>query len=239
MENKICILIPTRKRLVDFKIFADSWIRTTEGKSVVVVAIDDDDNTYDEIINNNVYPFIYERQPSKPLLHLVNDMAIRYAEKYSTLAFLEDDATFNTQGWESRIIEKQSEIGRNSIIWCNDLLNHKRLVGIPFMNSNIIKVLGYMSNPKFHTQYADNYWLELGQRLNSLYYFPDIVIEHKHYITGKRKADETSVRVNQTGAKAGEGAYYYSQAYKNDLNRDVEKLGIANIPLDGTWNIKL
>lgn len=37
MENKICILIPTRKRLVDFKIFADSWIRTTEGKSVVVV----------------------------------------------------------------------------------------------------------------------------------------------------------------------------------------------------------
>ena len=232
MENKICVLIPTRKRLVDFKLFADSWIKTTEGKSIVVVAIDTDDNTYDEIISNNVYPFIYERQVSKPFLHILNDMAVRYAEQYECIAFLEDDVTFNTYGWETPILNKQNEIGKNSIIWCNDLSNDSvkygmpgnsgNQVGAPFMNSNIIRILGFMACPIFNTHHTDVYWLELGKKLNSLYWFSDIIIEHRHYCFDKRPYDDTAKKVNDEAK--GEPERYHSQEYKNNLIRDVEKL---------------
>lgn len=224
MENKICVLIPTRKRLVDFKLFADSWVKTTEGKSIVVVGIDIDDNTYDEIISQNTYPFTYERQKSKPFLHILNDMAVRYAKQYDCIAFLEDDCTFNTYGWETSILNKQNEIGRNSIIWCNDLINFNNQVGVPFMNSNIIRVLGWMACPKFNTLFTDWYWFHLGRRLNTLYYFSNIIIEHRHYSTGKRLKDEISKKLEGESVAAGECAYYHSQEFIDDLDRDVEKL---------------
>jgi len=224
MENKICVLVPTRKRLVDFKLFGDSWMKTTEGKSVVIVAIDYDDDTYDEIINNNTYPFIYERQTSKPILKILNDMAVRYSEQYICVSFIEDDCTYNTAGWETLILNKINEIGDNAIVWCEDLVNHHHIVGIPFMNSNIIRKLGWMACPKFNSLFTDHYWKHLGERLNSLYYFSDIIIEHRHYSKGKRVADETSKKVESESVLAGELQYFRSQQYSDDLNSDVSKL---------------
>jgi hypothetical protein len=224
MENKICVLIPTRKRLNDFKLFADSWLKTTEGKSVVIVAIDDDDNTYDEIINDKIYPFIYERQTSKPFLKILNDMAVRYAEQYGCVAFMEDDCTYNTYGWETPILNKINEIGKNAIVWCEDLVNHNHIVGLPFINSHIIKTLGWMACPKFNTLFTDYYWKRLGEKLNSLYYFSNIIIEHRHYSKGKRKADEISKKVESESIAGNEIHYYRSIEFTNDLNKDVEKL---------------
>jgi len=223
MENKICVLIPTRKRLEDFKLFADSWIKTTEGKSVVVVGIDTDDNTYDEIIENNVYPFIYERQESKPFLHILNGMAVKYAEQFSCVSFMEDDCTFNTYGWESAILNKVNEI-ENAIVWCEDLVNHHHIVGLPFMDSKIVRTLGCMVNPRLHTLFADHYWVHLGRKLNSLHYFPDIIIEHRHYSKGKRLMDETSIKVESESKSAGELQYYRSPDFMNDVTNDAEKL---------------
>ena len=224
MENKICVLIPTRKRLEDFKLFADSWIKTTEGKSIVVVAIDHDDNTYDEIIKENIYPFIYERQESKPFIKILNDMAVRYAERYQCVAFMEDDCTYNTPGWETRILDKVNEIGDNAIVWCNDLVNHNHIVGLPFMNSNIIRTLGWMATPRFSTLFVDHYWKRLGNKLNSLYYFSDIIIEHRHYIKGKRQKDEISKKVEYEASFDDGPRYFKSQEFNNDIDNDVKKL---------------
>jgi len=224
MENKICVLLPTRKRLEDFKLCADSWVKTTEGKSVVVVCIDYDDDTYDKIIEQNIYPFIYERQESKPFLHLLNDMAIRYAEQYECVAFMEDDCTYNTNGWETSVLDKINEIGGNAIVWCNDLVNYDSIVGLPFMNSNIIRTLGWMVNPRFHTLFADHYWMFLGKKLNSLFYFPDIIVEHRHYSKGERERDEISIKVEEESRLAGESQYKNSPKFMMDIENDVRKL---------------
>jgi len=224
MENKICVLIPTRKRLEDFKLFADSWIKTTEGKSVVVVAIDFDDNTYDEIIERDIYPFIYERQESKPFIKILNDMAVRYAERYQCVAFMEDDCTYNTPGWETRILDKVNEIGDNAIVWCNDLVNRDYVIGLPFMNSHIIRTLGWMATPRFSTLYVDHYWMALGKKLNTSHYFPNIIIEHRHYTKGKRLKDEISKKVESEASMRGEAQYYKSQELSNDIDIDVKKL---------------
>ncbi len=219
--KKIVILLPTRERLSDFKIFAESWRNTTEGKSDVVVRIDNNDLTYENI--KLEYPeFIYEYGESKPILEILNDLAIKYCEKYDYVNFMEDDCNFNTQGWETIFINKLTELGDNAIVWGNDLLNRDYIVGLPFMNSKIIKKLGYMSPPEIKYLWPDHFWKHIGTAMNSLYYFPDVIIEHRHYSTGKRAKDNVSDIVDSRGQA---DFYNYNQVYlKNNFHNDIKKL---------------
>lgn len=219
-NGKIAVLIPTKERLEDFIIFADSWVNTTEGKSDVIVGIDMGDETYEGI--KNKYPFIYEYIEPKPFLDILNELAIKYSDEYDYIGFMEDDCNFNTKGWETSFINKIEEIGDNAIVWGNDLLNGGSIVGLPFMNSKIIKKLGYMCPPEIKYLWADHFWKRIGQAVGSLHYFPEIVIEHRHYSTGKREKDEVSEHVDEVGKQDFIG---FNQKYMiKNFRRDVNKL---------------
>jgi len=219
-NGKIAVLIPTKERLEDFIIFADSWMNTTEGKSDVIVGIDIGDETYEEI--KDKYPFIYEYIKPKPFLDILNELALKYSDEYDYVGFMEDDCNFNTNGWETAFINKIEETGDNAIVWGNDLLNGESLVGLPFMNSKIIKKLGYMCPPEIKYLWADHFWKKIGQAVNSLHYFPEIVIEHRHYLTGKREKDVVSEHVDEVGKQDFIG---FNQIYmRTNFNRDVQKL---------------
>jgi hypothetical protein len=219
-NGKIAVLIPTKERLEDFIIFADSWMNTTEGKSDVIVGIDIGDETYEGI--KDKYPFIYEYIKPKPFLDILNELALKYSDEYDYVGFMEDDCNFNTNGWEIAFINKIEEIGDNAIVWGNDLLNGESIVGLPFMNSKIIKKLGYMCPPEIKYLWADHFWKRIGQAVNSLYYFPEIVIEHRHYSTGKREKDVVSEHVDEVGKQDFIG---FNQIYmRTNFNRDVQKL---------------
>ena len=219
--KKIAILIPTRERLEDFKIFAESWRNTTEGYSDVIVRIDDDDLTYEEI--KKEYPeFTYEYGERKPFLDLLNEMAVKYSNDYNYIGFMEDDCNFNTQGWETIFIDKLMELGDNGIVWGNDLVNGDYIVGLPFMSSKIIKTLGYMCPPEIKYLWADHFWKDIGNALGSLYYFPEVIVEHRHYSKGKRVKDNISVVVDSHGQ--ADCVAYNSVYKKNNFYRDVEKL---------------
>ena len=221
MINKICVIIPTRERLNKFRIFASTWKKTTEGKSVVVVGIDNDDHTYDELRKNKYPEFIWEQKESKPCLSILNDLAVKYAKKYKYILFMEDDTNFNTL-WESRIIEKLEELGDNGIVWCNDLRVKEKLISLPIMNSSIINRLGYMLPPEFKAQCPDLYWTDLGNNLKTMYYFPDIITEHRHYSTGKTFKDETAIKIQKEAIN--DATYYHSPAYLVRLSNDVKML---------------
>jgi hypothetical protein len=222
MEDKICVIIPTRERLNDFKLFAESWKNTTNRYSDVIVGVDNNDNTYDKLIEENVYPFIWERVTPKPFLHILNELAVKYCYTYNYLAFLEDDVTFDSNGWETLIINKIKEIGDTAIVWPNELLNKQNLVGIPFMNSKIIQKLGHMSEPGFNTQVVDLYWLDLAKLLNTYYYFDNVIMEHRHYITGKRSYDNTAILVDSFMNQ--DRTYYRSEEYRQNLIKDYNTL---------------
>ena len=222
MKDKICVIIPTKERLNDFKLFAESWKNTTDGYSDVIVGVDNNDITYDELIKENVYPFMWERVTPKPFLHILNELAVKYCHTYNYVAFLEDEMSFNTPYWETLMINKLKELGDNGIVWANDLINKENLVNMAFMNSNIVQKLGYMCTPGLKTQVADIYWMDLGKKLNSLYYFNDIIIEHRHYITGKRGMDKTSINVDSY--LQADRDYHATKEYKDKLEEDYIKL---------------
>jgi hypothetical protein len=219
MEDKILMIIPTKKRLNDFIQFADSWVVTNSGVSDIIVCIDNDDNTYEDIKHN--YPFQYRYINGNGFMSIVNQIAVEMCDKYKYIGFIEDDCVFLTKDWDSIFISKLKEIGDNGIVWGNDLLNKDRLVGIPVMSSSIISRLGYMSPPELKCLFVDNFWLEIGRALNSLYYFDDVVIEHRHYSTNKRSKDDISVSVD--------GSFNYDNIKFNEymgsrFNNDVLKL---------------
>lgn len=218
-EDKILIIIPTKNRLNDFKIFAESWSATTEGLSDVVVGIDTGDTTYDEMRS---YPFIFEEVSPKPFLYILNELAVKYASKYKYIAFFEDDVNFVTNGWETTFINAMKSIGDYAIVWGDDLLNHDYIVGVPFIDSKIVEVLGYMTPPEIKYLWADHFWVQLGDAMGTLRYFPEVIIEHRHYSTGKRVKDELSEEID---TKAQPDYVGYNQVYKpNNFKRDIQKL---------------
>jgi hypothetical protein len=131
-QDKILIILPTKNRLKDFEIFAESWVKTTEGKSDVLVAIDFDDTTYDGI--KEKYPFIYENVNPGNVLKILNEVSIKYSKKYKYISFMEDDCNFVTEHWETIFINKLNEIGDYGIVWGNDLINKDYIVGLPFLD---------------------------------------------------------------------------------------------------------
>lgn len=219
-QDRILIILPTKNRLKDFKIFADSWVKTTEGKSDVVVAIDYDDTTYDDIISE--YPFIYEKVNPSNVLSILNLMSVKYSKEYKYISFMEDDCNFITANWETFFIDKLKDIGDYGIVWGNDLINGENIVGLPFLDSKIIDVLGYMSPPEIKYLWVDHFWKKLGEDLGTLFYFPNIVVEHRHYITGKRQKDKISVIVDSHGT---DDMIMYTEKYlKERYDSDLKKL---------------
>ena len=218
-QDKILIILPTKNRLKDFEIFAESWVKTTEGKSDVLVAINFDDNTYDDI--KEKYPFIYEKVNPGSVLEILNQMSVKYSKEYKYISFMEDDCNFVTEKWETSFINKLKDIGDYGIVWGDDLVNRDYIVGLPFLDSKIIDVLGYMSPPEIKYLWVDHFWKNLGADLGTLFYFPDIVVEHRHYSTGKRQKDEISVVVDSNGFSdmVGYKDVYLKTRYQSDLKK--------------------
>ena len=184
MAARIVVVIPTKGRPAQFRRFADSWVRATEGLSDVVVGLDQGDTTYDHLKAR--YPFIYEHVTPKPFLHILNELALTYADRYEYIAFMEDDCVYVSANWESSFIKGLEALGDNGIVWGDDELNRERLVGLPVMHASIVRRLGFMAPFQLKCLWADNYWTDLGRALGSSRYFPDVLIRHEHYSTTLR-----------------------------------------------------
>jgi len=220
MLDKILEIIPTKERFNDFCMFADSWENTTEGFSDVLVVTDKEDSTYTKL--KEIYPFKWETSKLTSPLEILNEAATKYCQEYRWLSFMEDDCIHISPNWETSFILKLKELGKNGIVYCNDMLNESGLVGIPFMDSSIIARLGYMCPPGLKAGYADNFWKQLGEDMGSLYYFDELIIEHRHFSTGKRKKDSVSCALD---AYTNERKIYLDY-YVNSFKEDFKKLTI-------------
>ena len=218
--RKIAVLIPTRERLDDFIIFAESWRKTTQGFSDVIVGVDYDDITYEDI--KEEYPeFIYEYGPRMPFLHVLNKLAVKYAKTYDYVGFMEDDCNFVTVGWEKIFMDKIDELGDYGIVWGNDLVHYDEMVGLPFMSSKVVNTLGFICPIELQCLWADFFWKDLGDSLGSLHYFNDVIVEHRHHSTGKRSQDIISSIVD---AYMNPDKEAYLRYKNNKLALDVQRL---------------
>lgn len=218
----ILIIIPTRSsggtRVQSLDRLIKSWRKTTYGYSDIMTVVDDDDHdNYRDVLPPIGHHMILRRTN---LVNKLNRAAQEVVDKYHTLCFVGDDVVFHTEGWDERITDWM--LGNHpGVCYCNDLLQGENLPNNVFLSSEIVKAQGYMVPPVMKHYYIDNYWKDLGIRLGSIKYFPDIIIEHLHWSNNKAEKDEL---YSESEKMMGEDQRAFDKYRAEQFDSDIEKI---------------
>jgi hypothetical protein len=223
MKEKILWICPSRKRPERLARLIESWNQTTDGLSDLLVAIDSDDTSYNNLIKEH-QNIIWEKNDPifGSFLNLLNAIALKYVDEYKYIGFMEDDIVFETAGYESQFIEKLNELGETAIVHAKDGVDKIKFISIPVVNSYIIKKLGWFAPPCLKSLWADNFWRELANNVKTYYKFDNILIKHYHYSKHPEiEKDEISIVVDSNYSIDGEN---YKKYMETDFQKDMEKL---------------
>lgn len=195
----IAVIVPTRGRPGNAARLATAFRETTTLGAVPVFVVDQDDplrHEYERDLRAGHLPrLLVADGASNGMVRALNWAAARYTELYDVLGFMGDDHMPRTHGWDARMAAAcDSPLPR--LAYGNDLFQGKALPTAVFMQSRLIKAMGMMAPYNFKHLYVDNFWLELGARLDGISYLDDVVIEHIHPAAGKAQMDDGYRRVN-------------------------------------------
>ena len=218
--NSNLVILPTRSRPDS----AERCINALKEHSVLsdfVIAIDDD--------QADLYPRLdgvtYEVNPRLRMNGTLNLVANKYADKYETIFFLGDDHLVQTPNWDEYLSKAIAHKGYG-LAYGNDLLQRHQLATAVMMSTNIIKAVGYMAPPKLVHLYMDNYWMILGQRLGTLWYFDNVIVEHLHPVAGKVAWDEQYREANSDEV-ANKDRMELHRYMEEDFATELEKITTA------------
>jgi len=189
----LVVICPSRGRPDKAKEAFEAFERTKWNDDTdMVFVVDEDDETrfqYD-------VPLLTPRsEGGTGMGAALNSAAAELQDGYDYLGFTGDDHRFRTAGWDANITATLSREG-GGIAYGNDLMQSMNLPTQVFMNSSIVRALGWMCLPGAKHLYLDDTWKTLGEGLDRLYYFPEIIIEHLHPAAGKAEWDDNYKRVN-------------------------------------------
>jgi hypothetical protein len=215
LGKDVLVIVPTRGRpdsSVEFhkEFLAKSMI------SDLMFAIDEDDaDSYPRIDG-----VLYEINPRMGMNGTLNYVATKYADKYKYIAFMGDDHRVRTFGWDLVMAER---IGSLGVAYGNDLIQGQALPTAVLMSSNIIKAIGYMAPPKQKHMYLDNFWLDLGTKLNAIHYLEDVIIEHLHFSVGKSDMDSSYQETNDSAIYNADKVAY-DEYLSTQMDIDIDKI---------------
>lgn len=215
--KKIGILVPTRDARPSLRDLIESWKETTSGFSEIILGVDYDqvqDYNLKKISGEGVIVEIAERKNLCPKLNWMVEVLTN-----PIISFMGDDVVFRTKGWEEEVISWMEE--NHGICYGNDLLQGENLPNNVFIDRSIIDTMGYMVPPTLKHYYCDNFWKDLGIRLENIKYFPDMIIEHKHWSNGKAEKDEL---YKESEKLLGEDYTAYQEYANSTMASDIEKI---------------
>jgi hypothetical protein len=221
----LVVVVPSRGRPEAVAELAEVFQRTCTADTVLLVAVDTDDETLPRYQAPTGMTVFFTWSPAgSGHVGAINWAAARALADFQPFAVakLDDDHRPRTRGWDSTMLTALREMG-TGIVYGNDLLQGGNLPTAPAMTADIVQALGYMGPPILTHLFVDNFWLDLGQRAGCLRYLPNIVIEHMHPLAGKSEWTEGHLRVNQPEAYAADSTAY-SAYVSTTLPSDVAKV---------------
>jgi len=217
--NPILVIVPTRNRNTQHKEFAETFLKNSVASDLMFVLDQDNEKTYDRL--PGVRYEIYNTQ-SRGIGEPLNHTAVAYADQYRYIGFMGDDHRTRTSGWDKLMLDEINN-KQLSVAYGNDLLQGEKLPTAILLSSKIIQTLGYMAPPVLKHLWLDQFWLDLGRKLDTLTYFPDIIIEHLHHSVGKSTTDQTYTdATNRLIRRHDRDAY--KKYYQEQFEKDIEKL---------------
>jgi hypothetical protein len=192
---KILTICPSRERPKQALEMINSFKETSTEDNKLVLFLDDDDPTIDDYLkielSNKIFFSIGERLSTTKLINF----GYKSFHNCGYFHITNDDFIYKTEGWDSIFVKKLEETGYG-ICYGNDLLQKERMPTAPFISGNLVRALDWLQLPTLEHLGNDCVWMEIGKKLNALFYFEDIIIEHRHYQANKSLIDNTYRRTN-------------------------------------------
>lgn len=212
--SDILIIIPSRNRPDSAAELVQNLIETSTNSDILFGLDNDDSSEYSYFPN-----VIYERNERLLMNGTLNLIANKYVDKYKFICFLGDDVRSRTIGWDTILTEPLKN--KPGISYGNDLIQKEFLPTHVIISSEIIKKLGFMAPPILKHLFMDNFWLDLGRAIDSIYYFENVILEHMHPILEKSKVDQ--IYLDSWGLYDIDKMSYEKYKESNFLN-DVNKV---------------
>ncbi len=225
---KLLTICPSRNRPELCKRMLDSFDATkSEGTEIIVyVSIDDPQiGKYEEILNGRLHVF----EPRRHLIKVLNYVSCELYPDIQYYQEINDDHVYQTKGWDNLLIEVIEIKGRGWGIACgNDLLGNEpwKIARHPsgaVISGNIVRTLGCFVLPELDHLFTDTYLRDIAEGINSYFHLEDVIIEHRHWLTGKVDKDDNYDWVyNPENFRDAHRIYFIWIKYKRKL--DIEKL---------------
>lgn len=190
----LAVIVPTRGRPQNVAELLEAWVETTTVAELHLM-VDDDDPTA-AATQAMTFParVTLWLEARRRLGGSLNWLAPTLAQRFDAVGFMGDDHRPRTLGWDSRIGDEATRPG--AVVYGNDLNQQHRLPTAVFLDARIVRAQGFMVPVGMVHLYLDDYWKLLGERLGTLRYLPDVVIEHMHPTVGKAQWDGLYAEVN-------------------------------------------
>jgi hypothetical protein len=82
----------------------------------------------------------------------------------------------------------------DGVLWFNDGFQGNGLNTLPIMGHKYYQRFGYIYNPIYKTLWCDKEFTDVSILLGRQTYFPQMIIEHRHFVNGKAGIDETYLK---------------------------------------------
>ncbi len=218
MKN-LLVICPTRGRPKEAKRMFDS-IESTASICEIMFLIDSDDkniNEYQNLINERNY-HVFSKAEYATTTSEINKM-FSFLKFYDFYSVSNDDFVYKTFGWDRKLCNK------GKISYGNDECARENMPTTSVIDGDIVRALGWLQMPGLKHLYGDNVWKDIGHRLNILKYFPDVIIEHRHWSNGKAQIDETYKKSNSREMFSHDERMFRDWK-QNQSAQDIEKVKI-------------
>jgi hypothetical protein len=196
--GKLIVVVPSRGRPHNIADLVAAWDKTRTSDSHLWVIVDDDDaelDGYHRVAAESARPWwSLTVGPRRRLGPTLNDEAL-IASQFGHVGFMGDDHRPRTIGWDAKIIATIEALPL-AVVYGDDLVQRQNLATAVFMHADVVARLGWMVPPGQIHLYLDDFWMLLGNRLSTLTYLSDVVIEHCHPVAGTAPSDAGYVEVN-------------------------------------------
>lgn len=195
----------------------------------LVFVVDSDDPEFSEYVQlgaDGVFEMMHPKHAGG-MVNALNAAAVELLESETDVeivGFVGDDHRFRTRGWDVSFSVQLLET-KPGFAYANDLFwPNGEIPTQIFISAEIVRQLGWFGLPGCTHLYIDNAWRELALATDSLFYFPEIKIEHMHPAGGKAEWDEGHLRVNTPAMYGHDEAAFRQWRQSPDFTEDVERV---------------
>ncbi len=211
------IILATHKRPKNIMRFF-RICKQTQVTEKVLLLIDEDDNSYEEILTSLPKNFSVLRIPPGCCASRRANIPFEKFPNEPYYAIMGDDVF--PVGWKWDQVMREAA-GEWNIAYCDDGIQGKHLATHPFIGGELVRAQGFVEEPSMLDWFADNCRMDVGAELGLLRYVENVKFDHLHHINGKADFDQTYAK-----QKNGEGAYaeYLKWRLFGGFSRTVRKI---------------